>query len=329
MSLRLVFMGTPEFSVPTLTELIGAGHEIAAVYTQPARPAGRGMEPMRSAVHVAAAAAGLPVETPVSLKDAASQEALARLGADAAVVVAYGLILPRAALSATRLGAYNLHASALPRWRGAAPIQRAIMAGDTATAVMVMHMEAGLDTGPVCIAEHVPIGANETAGALHDRLSQIGAGLMVRALAALERGALQETPQPAEGVTYAAKIDKAEAKIDFGRPAQAVHDAIRGLSPFPGAWFELAHGSGRERIKVLRSVLAEGLAGGERKDGLAGGERKDAHGAAGTVLDDRLTVACGEGAVRLVELQRAGRKPVMADELLRGFPIPAGTKLGS
>jgi methionyl-tRNA formyltransferase len=309
MTLRLVFMGTPEFAVPTLTELIAAGHDIVAVYTQPPRPAGRGMAPSPSPVQKAAEAAGLPVRSPLSFKDAADREAFAALEADAAVVVAYGLILPQAVLAATRLGAYNLHASALPRWRGAAPIQRSIMAGDAATAAMVMRMEAGLDTGPVCLAEHVAILPDETAGELHDRLAPIGAGLMVRALAALERGALTETPQPAEGVTYAAKIDKAEARIDFAKPEREVHNLIRGLSPFPGAWFEMVHGEARERIKVLGATLADG------------------HDAPGTILDDRLTIACGNGAVRLTRLQRAGKKPTSAAELLRGFAIPPGTRL--
>jgi methionyl-tRNA formyltransferase len=225
-------------------------------------------------------------------------------------VVAYGLILPRPILEAPRYGCLNLHASALPRWRGAAPIQRAIMAGDTETAVMVMRMDEGLDTGPICLAERVPIGPNTTAGELHDELARVGASLMVRALAALERGSLDATPQPEEGVTYAAKIDKAEARIDFSRPAREVHNLIRGLSPYPGAWFEAGPQGKHERIKVLRSELAEGS------------------GPPGTVLDEHLTVACGEGAVRLTVLQRAGRKPMSAEEFLRGFDLPVGTRLG-
>ena len=229
--------------------------------------------------------------------------------ADVAVVVAYGLILPQAILDAPRHGCLNLHASLLPRWRGAAPIHRAIMAGDTETGVMVMRMEAGLDTGPVCIGERVAIGVDTTTGDLHDELSRRGADLMVRALAALERGSLDATPQPAEGVTYAHKIDKVEARIDFSKPATEVHNLIRGLSPMPGAWFEMRSGSGRERIKVLRSRLADGA------------------GPAGTVLDDQLTVACSQGAVRLELLQRAGKKPMAASELLRGFAIAAGTHL--
>lgn len=309
MSLRIVFMGTPEFSVPTLSEILGAGHEVAAVYSQPPRPAGRGMEARKSPVHAFAEAVSIPVLTPRSLKGQEEQRAFAAHGADVAVVVAYGLILPKPVLDAPRLGCLNLHASALPRWRGAAPIQRAIMAGDAETAVMVMRMEEGLDTGPVCLGEHIAIGADMTAGELHDMLASRGAGLMVRALAALERGSLVATPQKHEGVTYAAKIEKSEARIDFSRPAIEVHNLIRGLSPFPGAWFEAGPEGHRERVKVLRSSLANGV------------------GAPGEVLDDALTVACGQGAVRLVEVQRAGKRPVTAPEFLRGFPLPRGTKL--
>jgi methionyl-tRNA formyltransferase len=309
MSLRVVFMGTPDFSVPTLSEIVGAGYEVVAVYSQPPRPAGRGMAETRSPVHAFAQSAGLPVFTPMSLRTPEAQEQFRAHDAEVAVVVAYGLILPKPILEAPRLGCFNVHASALPRWRGAAPIQRAIMAGDTATAVMVMRMEEGLDTGPVCLAESTPIADNETAEELHDRLSLLGAGLMVRALAALERGSLSETPQPAEGVTYAAKIHKAEARIDFAKPAAAVHNHIRGLSPFPGAWFEVSADGRPERIKVLRSVLADGS------------------GVPGTVLDDVLTIACGSGAVRLVTLQRAGKKPMSAAELLRGFALEKGTRI--
>jgi methionyl-tRNA formyltransferase len=309
MTLRIVFMGTPDFSVPTLAEILGAGHEVVAAYTQPSRPAGRGMAERVSPVAEFAASAGIPVKSPVSLKKAPEQEEFASLGADAAVVVAYGLLLPRPVLTAPRLGCFNLHASALPRWRGAAPIQRAIMAGDSETAVMVMRMAEGLDTGPVCLAERVPIGGETTAQELHDELARRGAGLMVRALGALERGLLDCHAQPDEGVTYAAKIDKAEARIDFGRKAQEVHNLIRGLSPFPGAWFETSAGGKTERIKVLRASLADG------------------RGAPGELLDDRLKVACGTGAVRLLELQRAGKKPMAAGDFLRGFPLPPGTKL--
>jgi len=309
MSLRIVFMGTPDFAVPTLAEIIGAGHEVVAVYSQPPRAAGRGMAERKSPVQAFAEAAGIPVLTPMNFKAEAERAVFAAHAADAAVVVAYGLLLPAAVLAAPRLGCFNLHASALPRWRGAAPIQRAIVAGDNETAVMVMRMEQGLDTGPVCLGERVAIGADETAGELHDALARRGAELMVRALSALERGTLDCQPQPAEGVTYAQKIDKAEARIDFRSDAPHVHNLIRGLSPFPGAWFEIGPEGKRERIKVLRTVLTEGTA------------------APGTVLDDRLTVACGSGAVRFLELQRAGKKPMSAAEVLRGFPIPAGTRL--
>ena len=309
MPLRIVFMGTPDFSVPTLAEILGAGHEVVAVYTQPPRPAGRGMSEKKSPVQLFAESAGIPVHHPKSLKGAPEQEAFAGLGADAAVVIAYGLLLPSRVLAAPRLGCFNVHASALPRWRGAAPIQRAIMAGDEETAVMVMRMDEGLDTGPICLAEPVPIGPETSAGELHDVLAERGASLMVRALSALERGSLDCGPQPDEGVTYAAKIDKAEARIDFARPAREVHDLIRGLSPFPGAWFEAEQGGKRERIKVLRSSLIE------------------ASGAPGELLDDRLTIACGDGAVRLTELQRAGKRPMAAEELLRGYALPQGALL--
>ena len=309
MTLRIVFMGTPDFSVPTLAEIIGAGHEVAAVYSQPPRPAGRGMAERKSPVHAFAEASGIAVLTPKSLRASEAAETFRSHVADVAVVVAYGLILPKPVLDAPRLGCLNLHASSLPRWRGAAPIQRAVMAGDAETAVMVMRMEEGLDTGPICLAERVPIGPSTTAGALHDELAKRGADLMVRALAALERGDLIETPQSIEGVTYAAKIDKAETRIDFGRPASEVHNRIRGLSPFPGAWLEISTGGSKERLKVLRSEVVHGS------------------GSVGTTLDAALTVACGEGAVRLLELQRQGKKPMTAAELLRGFAIPPGTVL--
>ncbi|MGE3064017.1 MAG: methionyl-tRNA formyltransferase [Hyphomicrobiaceae bacterium] len=307
--MRLVFMGTPDFAVPTLSEILDAGHGIAAVYTQPPRPAGRGLDARRSPVHVFADAAGLPVLTPASLKGEAEQAVFAAHAADAAVVVAYGLLLPRAVLDAPRLGCFNLHGSALPRWRGAAPIQRAIMAGDRETAATVMRMEAGLDTGPVCLAERIPIGPDMTAGELHDVMARQGASLMVRALAALARDSLDCTPQSGSGVTYAAKIDKAEARIDFTQPASAVHNLVRGLSPHPGAWLELPGASGPERIRVLRTALASGS------------------GAPGVVLDSNLTITCGEGALQLVEVQRAGRKPARAAEFLRGFPVAAGAQV--
>ena len=309
MPLRIVFMGTPDFSVPALTALIGAGHSIVGAYTQPPRPAGRGMAERKSPVHEQADAFAIPVYTPRSLKDPAEQEAFAALEADLAVVVAYGLILPPAILAAPRLGALNLHASLLPRWRGAAPIQRAIMAGDTETGVMVMRMEEGLDTGPVAMAEKVAIAPDMTAGELHDRLAVLGGDLLVRAVAAAERESLNLTPQAGEGVTYARKIGKEETRIDWSRPAREVHDHIRGLSPFPSAWCEMASPSGAERIKVLASTLAEGS------------------GRPGEVLDEKLTVACGEGAVRLTRLQRAGRKPSDAAEFLRGARLGAGAAL--
>lgn len=311
MSLKIVFMGTPDFSVPALEAIHAAGHDVLAVYSQPPRPAGRGMAERPSPVHAKAAALGIPVRTPRALRDADQQTLFADLRADAAVVIAYGLILPMPILAAPRLGCFNVHASALPRWRGAAPIQRAIMAGDIETAVMVMRMEEGLDTGPVGMTKRVPIGPDMTAGELHDVLANRGAELIVRALAALENGTFVPVPQPDGGVTYAAKIDKKEAEIDFARPAAEVHNHIRGLSPFPGAWFEAAPPGGKpERIKVLRSTLGDG------------------RGQPGEVLDDRLTIACGEGAVRLVEIQRASKRAMTSEEFLRGFTLPRGTRLG-
>jgi methionyl-tRNA formyltransferase len=303
-------MGTPDFSVPALEAIVAAGHDVVAVYSQPPRPAGRGMAEKKSPVHACAEAKGIQVRTPLNLKSAADQDAFAALGADAAVVIAYGLILPRAVLEAPRLGCFNVHASHLPRWRGAAPIQRAIMAGDTETAVMVMKMEEGLDTGPVGATAVVPISPDVTAGELHDVLAREGAGLIVKALARLEAGELSFTPQPLEGVTYAAKIAKSEARIDFTLPAVEVHNLIRGLSPFPGAWFEATpEGGAAERIKIIRSSLAQ------------------ASGTPGTALDDTLAIACGEGAVRLIEVQRAGKKAMSAGEFLRGFPVPKGRAL--
>jgi methionyl-tRNA formyltransferase len=307
--LRIVFMGTPEFAVPTLAGVRSAGHEVVAVYTQPPRPAGRGMAERKSPVHLFADQHGLAVHTPRSLRGATEQHTFASHAADVAVVVAYGLILPRPILEAPRLACFNLHASALPRWRGAAPIQRAIMAGDTETAACVMRMDEGLDTGPVCFSERVAIAPAMTAGELHDVLAARGAGLMVRALAELEGRRLACAPQPDEGVTYAAKIDKSETRIDFARPAEEVHNRVRALSPAPGAWFEASHDGRTERIKVLRT------------------EPVEASGPPGTVLDETLTVACGERAVRLLELQRSGRKPMAAPEFLRGFPLARGTRL--
>jgi methionyl-tRNA formyltransferase len=298
MALRLVFMGTPDFAVPTLTELIGRGHEIAAVYTQPPRPAGRGMAERRSPVHEAAERLQLEVHTPRSLRGEAVQAGFVAHAADAAIVVAYGLILPLAVLEAPRHGSFNLHASLLPRWGGAWESKQEGGGGETG--VSIMRMAEGLDTGPVCLAERVAIRPDDTAGHLHDKLAQLGADLMARALAALERGSLGCAPQPEEGVTYAPKIDKAEARIDWSRPSGEVHNLIRGLSPYPGAWCEMALGGKAERVKVLRSALAEGS------------------GPPGTLIDPELTVACGKGAVRLVELQRPGRRPVGAAEFLRG-----------
>jgi methionyl-tRNA formyltransferase len=312
MPLRVVFMGTPDFSVPTLGAIAAAGHQVVAVYTQPPRPAGRGMAERKSPVHLQAEALRIPVHTPMKLRTPEAAATFREHRADVAVVVAYGLILTKAILEAPRFGCLNLHASALPRWRGAAPIQRAIMAGDRETAAMVMRMEEGLDTGPVCLADVVPIGATTTAGELHDVLSARGADLMARALALLEQGALVSTPQSDQGVTYAAKIDKSETHIDFSAPAPRVHDMIRGLSPFPGAWFEVGEAGKSERIKVLRSELVA---------------RPGSAGAVGEILDSELTVACAQGSVRLVELQRSGKKAMPASDLLRGFALPPGTRL--
>jgi methionyl-tRNA formyltransferase len=310
MPLRLVFMGTPGFAVPTLAAIVGRGHDVAAVYTRAPQPAGRGMEPRPSPVEREARRLGIAVRTPKTLRSPEAQDAFRAHGADAVIVVAYGLILPKRILDAPRLGCFNLHASALPRWRGAAPINRAIMAGDTETAVVVMRMAEGLDTGPMAMAARVAIGPDMTAGELHDELAWRGADLMVRAFDALERGSLQLTPQPEEGVTYAAKIDKSETRIDWARPWKAVHDHCRGLSPFPGAWFELpGAGASPVRVKVLRTTRSGGT------------------GAPGTVIDDKLTVACGDGALRILELQRAGRQPMGAEEFLRGTPLAPGTRL--
>jgi methionyl-tRNA formyltransferase len=295
--------------VPVLAALAGAGHEIACVYSQPPRPAGRGMALKKSPVHEKAEALGIEVRTPVSLKSAEEQARLAKLEADVAVVVAYGLILPQAVLDAPRLGCWNIHASLLPRWRGAAPIQRAIMAGDSETGVMIMRMEAGLDTGPVALARSTPIGPDETAGALHDRLSAMGAELMVEAAQALSLGPLPVTPQRTDGVTYAAKIEKGETRIDWSLPAVEVHNHIRGLSPFPGAWCEMEFSGKRERVKVLESTLAIGS------------------GRPGEVLDRMLTIACGSGAVTLTKLQRAGKQPAGTEEFLRGNRIAPGAVL--
>ncbi|PWE56002.1 methionyl-tRNA formyltransferase [Metarhizobium album] len=311
MSLRIIFMGTPEFSVPTLRLLVDAGHRVVAVYSQPPRPGGRrGLDLQKSPVHQAAELLGIPVFTPVNFKDPEERNKFRDLDADVAVVVAYGLLLPEEILSGTREGCYNGHASLLPRWRGAAPIQRAIMAGDEKTGMMVMKMDKGLDTGPVALTREVAIEANMTAGELHDRLMFVGAKAIAEAMVKLEMGDLPLTPQPADGVLYAAKIDKAETRIDFSRPARDVHNHIRGLAPFPGAWFEAEIGGKPERIKVLASEMGDGT------------------GAAGTVMGEDLTVACGGGAVKLTRLQKAGGKPLSAADFLRGTPLPVGTRLG-
>jgi methionyl-tRNA formyltransferase len=294
---RIIFMGTPDFSVPALDALVAAGHDIAAVYCQPPRPAGRGQKDRPSPVQARATALGLPVRHPRSLKGADEQAALAALGADVAVVVAYGLILPQAVLDAPRHGCLNIHASLLPRWRGAAPIHRAVMAGDGQTGICIMQMEAGLDTGPVLLEQTLPIGPTDTTGDLHDHLSALGADLIVRALAGLD--ALTPRPQSNDGVTYASKIDKAEARVDWTLPAPQVDRLIRGLSPFPGAWCL----AGEERVKLLRSRLADGSA------------------PPGQVLHG-FTIACGAGAVEVLEAQRDGKRPMSAAEVLRGMALP-------
>ena len=303
--MRLIFMGTPDFAVPTLVELAARGHEIAAVYTRASKPAGRGMDVQRTPVQEEARRLALAVHTPRTLKDEEAQAAFRAHDADAAVVVAYGLVLPKSVLEVPRLGCFNIHASLLPRWRGAAPINRAIMAGDIESGVTIMKMDEGLDTGAMAMAERTPIGADMTAGDLHDVLSRLGADLMLRALAAAERGSLTLTPQPDSGVTYAEKISKNETRIDWSKPWKQVHNHISGLSPFPGAWFEIDG----VRIKALRSTKGEGS------------------GTAGTALDDKLTIACGPGAVRLTQVQRAGKQPMSAEEFLRGTPVKSGTRV--
>ena len=309
MSLRIVFMGTPDFAVPTLVEIVGRGHDVVAVYTRAPKPGGRrGLDLVPCPVERETRRFELPVFTPATLRTAEAAGSARAHGADVAIVVAYGLILPKAILEAFPLGAFNLHASLLPRWRGAAPINRAIMAGDSETGVMVMKMEEGLDTGPIAMAERVPIPFDATAGDLHDRLARLGADLVARALGALERGSLTLTPQPEIGITYAHKITNDETRIAWERPWHEVHNQVRGLSPVPGAWSEV--GGDGVRVKVLRTT------------------RSDRSGAPGTLLDDELTVACGEGAVRILELQRAGRQPMKAQDFLRGMPVAAGTRFG-
>ncbi|MFO1122818.1 MAG: methionyl-tRNA formyltransferase [Hyphomicrobiales bacterium] len=301
--MRLVFMGTPDFAVATLEALLSAGHDVACVYSQPPRPAGRGMAERPSPVHALAGTRGIAVRTPASLRSAEEQARFAALGVDAAVVVAYGLLLPKPVLDAPRRGCFNVHASLLPRWRGAAPIQRAIMAGDAETGVSIMRMEEGLDSGPVCRVARTAIAPDMTAQVLHDRLAEIGARLMVQVL---EQPEIACNPQPEAGVTYAKKIDKAEARIDFAQPAEAVRNHVHGLSPFPGAWFQ-AKGA---RIKIL---LCEAVG---------------QSGSPGTVLDDRLTLACGTGAIRPLKLQREGKGVMDAATLLRGFPVAPGSVVG-
>jgi len=309
MTLRLAFMGTPDFAAASLAEIIGAGHEIVRVYTQPERPRGRGQTPKKTPVHALADQFGLPVETPEKFRDPEVLKAFTALELDAACVVAYGQILPQEALDAPRLGCLNLHGSLLPRWRGAAPIQRAVMAGDDVTGVQIMQMEAGLDTGPVLLSETVPIAPDDTAGTLHDKLMVTGAQLWPRALAALERGSLTPSPQDEDGATYAKKITREEARIDWTQPADTVANQIRGLSPFPGAWFEWPLDDGATRVKALLARPETG------------------EGAPGAVLDDNLLVACGTGAVRLLRLQREGKGPLDADAFLRGMTAGSGLAL--
>ncbi|ATQ69761.1 MULTISPECIES: methionyl-tRNA formyltransferase [Methylosinus] len=307
--MRVVFMGTPDFAAPLLEKIVADGHEVVAVYTRAPAPAGRGMGLKPSPVHRLAESLSIPVFTPKNFRGEETLRLFAAHDADVAVVAAYGLILPQAALDAPRLGCLNLHGSLLPRWRGAAPIQRAVMAGDSESGVMVMKMEAGLDTGPVAATARVPIGPDMSCGELHDALAMAGAELMTEALRDLERGALVFTPQPDQGVTYAQKIDKNEGRIDWRLPARALHDLVRGLSPFPGAFFESDLGHGVERVKVLRTKIEEGK------------------GAPGEALDDRGLIACGEGALRLVEVQRGGKAPMPIEAFLRGRPLPRGQAL--
>jgi len=307
--MRLAFLGTPDFSVPVLAALLEAGHEILAVYSQPPAPRGRGHELKPSPVHALAEARGLAVRTPASMRDPAEIAAFQALGADAAVVVAFGQILPAEVIDAPKFGTLNLHASLLPRWRGAAPIHRAVMAGDAVTGVEVMRITEGLDEGPVLATATVRIGPLDTTGAVHDRLSAAAAELIVRTLPDVEAGRAVETPQSAEGVTYAKKIRPKETRLDWAKPGREVDWKIRGLSPFPGAWFLLPTDKGEVRVKALLSTYE-------------GGE-----GAAGVLLDDRLLVACGEGAVRLLRVQREGKAAQDAEAFLRGQPVAAGTRL--
>jgi methionyl-tRNA formyltransferase len=304
--LRLAFLGSTPFSLPTLAALLDAGHEVAAVYTQPPRPAGRGYELKRSPVHVYAESRGLAVRTPATLREEGEQTRFRELDLDAAVVAAYGLILPRPILAAPRFGCLNVHASLLPRWRGAAPIERAILAGDTETGVTIMQVDAGLDTGPTLLIARIPVGPETTAAGLQEGLADLGAGLLLRALAGLTAGTLRATPQPKDGATYAKKLERDEGRLDWSKPATELERAVRALNPRPGVWFE----RGGERIKVLAAEVV------------------DRCGMPGRVLDDRLTIACAEGALRPRLLQRPGRAPIEANAFLRGYPLPPGTQLG-
>ncbi len=309
MTLRLAFMGTPDFAVPTLAAVLAAGHDIAAVYTQPPRKAGRGQKQQPSPIHTFAEQKGIEVRTPKSLKATDEQKDFAALGLDVAVVVAYGLILPRAILDAPTHGCLNLHGSLLPRWRGAAPIQRAIMAGDVETGVMVMAMDEGLDTGSVALTARVPIGLGDTAGTMHDQLAVIGADLMVDALAKLEHGALTFTPQPEEGVTYASKTEKSEGRIDWTKTATEMDCHMRGLTPWPGTWFEIESDKDTIRVKVLCAVPVNGS------------------GEPGTIIEAPLTIACAEGALVIEEVQRAGRSACSAEAFVRGLDLPVGSRV--
>lgn len=308
-AVRIVFMGTPDFAVPALNALAGAGHKIVAAYCQPPRPAGRGMAERKSPVQIAAEKRGISARTPKSLRQAGEQTAFAELKPDLAVVAAYGLILPKPVLDAPRLGCWNIHASLLPRWRGAAPIQRAILAGDGATGISIMKMDAGLDTGPVALMRSLDIGVDETAGQLHDRLAELGANMIVDAVAAIEAGKIDVRQQDDAAATYAAKIDKNEARIDWSRPASEIHRQIRALSPFPGAWCELPLGAEKERVRILGAELVQD------------------RGEAGQVLDNDLVVGCGQGAIRVTRLQRAGKQAMDAQSFLRGNRIGPGVRL--
>ena len=305
--LRLTFMGTPDFAVPALGALVAAGHEIVAVYSQPPRASGRGQKPRPSSVHAAALEHGIGVRTPASLKDPAEQAAFAALSLDAAIVVAYGLLLPKPILAAPRFGCLNIQASLLPRWRGAAPIQRALMAGDAETGVTIMQMDEGLDTGPMLLQERVRIGPDDDAGLLHDKLASLGARLIVQALDGLTAGTLAAHPQPSTGALYAAKLSRDDERLDWRRPAADLARQVRALSPRPGSWFAMAG----DRLKVLAGEV----------------RAKPPTAEPGMVLDDRLTIACGDGALRIARIQRPGRAPMSAEEFLRGYPLPQGTVL--